>query len=292
MYILKAPTISVRRTDERRRRLAGLEPMTAPSWPSAHGVASFVFVAVASSSLAQVAQKHLGFPLITGYILSGVLAGPWALALVSRDECASLAHVINENAMGYIGFAAGAKFLLSDLRGSLKPTLLLMGSVLSATYLIVLAGVYLASPWLEITAGASRAHRLAVALLVACLSVARSPSSAIALVSELDARRIGKKTKQNKNHFFQSLRKCRTPTFAICPQFDSKKQEKARAEPESALISELDARRIDRPDVLTMYRPYASSDHLCARTHTRRLFAHMPQPMSRMYIAAMCSFST
>ena len=50
--------------------------MTAPSGPSAHGVASFVFVAVASSSLAQVAQKHLGFPLITGYILSGVLAGP------------------------------------------------------------------------------------------------------------------------------------------------------------------------------------------------------------------------
>ena len=113
-----------------------------------------------------------------------------------------MAHVINENAMGYIGFAAGAKFLLSDLRGSLKPTLLLMGSVLSATYLIVLAGVYLASPWLEITAGASRAHRLAVALLVACLSVARSPSSAIALVSELDARRIGKKTKQKKTIFF------------------------------------------------------------------------------------------
>ena len=33
----------------------------------------------------------------------------------------------------------------------------------------------------------------------------------------------GSAKKNNKKHIFQSLPKCRTPTFAICPQFHSKK---------------------------------------------------------------------
>ena len=160
--------------------------MMATPLPSLHITACFLVVCVASSTLAEYCRKAK-LPLITGYILAGILCGPCVLSLLSRPASEQLSALINDDAMGFIGFSAGSKFLLSELRGQMRPVLCLLTGLVGTTYLLVGCGVWFASPWLSLTSDATTEQRVAVALIVACLAVARSPSSAIALVSELDA---------------------------------------------------------------------------------------------------------
>ena len=162
------------------------QPAPTPSWPSLHTLACFAVVCVAASSIATQC-KRLHLPLITGYILGGIVCGPFVLALLSEEATVRLGSLINDDAMGFIGFSAGSKFLLSELRGSLGPVLCLLAVLVGTTYTLVGCGIWLASPYLSMTADATDAERGAIALIVACLAVARSPSSAIAIVSELDA---------------------------------------------------------------------------------------------------------
>ena len=164
--------------------MAEAEPSGLPDF---HTVCSFVVLATAAASISEVLRKTFKLPLITGYILTGILCGPHVLALVSDGQTKSLARVINDDAMGFIGFSAGSKFLLSELQGNLRQILSLLFGLVVTTYCLVLLGLMLASPWLALTAGRPQAEAIAIALIIACLAVARSPSSAIALVSELNA---------------------------------------------------------------------------------------------------------
>ena len=124
---------------------------------------------------------------MTGYILAGILCGPYVLGLLQADECAHLSKLVTNDAMGFIGFSAGAKFLLSELSGSLKTILLVILGQTVAIYALVFSTIFFLAPMLELTAGRSPHAVFATALIVSCLAVARSPTSAIALVSELGA---------------------------------------------------------------------------------------------------------
>ena len=159
----------------------------ATPWPTARTFAVFAVVAIASSTLSDWSRKLTRLPLITGYIAGGVLCGPYAIAILSRPESLQLAKLVTDDAMGFIGFSAGSKFLLSELSGSLKPVLTLLGGLVGTTYLLVLSGMLLAAPLLPLMDGVTTGRALAIALIIACLAVARSPSSAIAIVSELSA---------------------------------------------------------------------------------------------------------
>jgi Kef-type K+ transport system membrane component KefB len=157
------------------------------AFPELRTFAAFAVAAVAASTISEWTRKTLRLPLITGYILGGILCGPFVIGILSRPQCLQLSHVVTEDAMGFIGFSAGSKFLLSELAGSLRPVLSLLLGLVSVTYLLVLGGLGLASPWLQLTAGSPPSEVLSIILIIACLAVARSPSSAIALVSELSA---------------------------------------------------------------------------------------------------------
>mmetsp|Transcript_5376 Transcript_5376/g.16442 ORF Transcript_5376/g.16442 Transcript_5376/m.16442 type:complete len:762 (-) Transcript_5376:148-2433(-) len=154
-----------------------------PDWRT---IGAFTMVTVAGSSFAQLGRK-VHMPLISGYIIAGAIAGPYVLRLLALDQVHTLKLVINSDAMGFIGFSAGTKFLLTELHGSLKPLLILLVNLILTTYTMVGTGFWLLSPLLPLTADYSAPKRLAVSLIVACLSVARSPSSAIAVITELGA---------------------------------------------------------------------------------------------------------
>ena len=61
----------------------------------------------------------LGLPLITGYLLAGILLGPEGLALVSLEVKDSLL-TINQIALGLIALTAGGELAIGRLRPSLK----------------------------------------------------------------------------------------------------------------------------------------------------------------------------
>jgi NhaP-type Na+/H+ or K+/H+ antiporter len=89
-------------------------------FPDATTLGAFAMVAVAASSAAQLG-RGLHLPLISGYILAGAIAGPYVLGLLTHEQVHSMKLLINSDAMGFIGFSAGTKFLLTELHGSVKP---------------------------------------------------------------------------------------------------------------------------------------------------------------------------
>ncbi len=149
-------------------------------------LAVFGVVALASQRIGRLfARFHL--PLITGFLFAGVLAGPYLLDLVGREHLERL-RFIDEVALGFIAFAAGSELYLRDIRGRLRSIRWTTFGQVVFTFVLTAVAVYLAADQVPFIAAMPPAGRLAVGLLAGAVLIARSPSSAIALVHELRAR--------------------------------------------------------------------------------------------------------
>ncbi|MEM7352694.1 MAG: cation:proton antiporter, partial [Acidobacteriota bacterium] len=126
-------------------------------------------------------------PLITGFLATGILVGPFVLELLSAENLKAL-HFVDDTALAFIAFAAGAELHYRELRSRLKSIgWTTLGLVATTSTAVVIAVLALADhiPFVD---GLGPGGRLAVALLAGSVLVARSPSSAIAVVNELRAR--------------------------------------------------------------------------------------------------------
>jgi len=159
-----------------------------------HRDASVAFVIAASSSRAigkYFPQLSGGvLPQITGFLLMGILIGPYCTNLVSRLHIFLIGNIINRVALAFIAGAAGAEIFVPELLDLLAPMALQVLFISGATLTFCASGLLLLSSYgvLSVPALALQptlAARGAVALLVAALMTARSPASIIAVVSEL-----------------------------------------------------------------------------------------------------------
>ncbi len=126
-------------------------------------------------------------PKITGYILAGILFGPHLLDLVSAGTVQEL-KLIDDLALTFIAFAAGGELRLAGLRERRKSITLNVFFQTVMVFLGVATFAMAARSLLPFLEGKPAAHSLAVALLLGTFAVARSPSSAIAIISECKAR--------------------------------------------------------------------------------------------------------
>ena len=78
----------------------------------------FVIVAIAANQIAKVFQK-IKFPLITGLIITGIIAGSSVLNFIPVDAVDKL-HFLNEIALAIIAFSAGSELYLNDLRSRIQ----------------------------------------------------------------------------------------------------------------------------------------------------------------------------
>jgi Trk K+ transport system NAD-binding subunit/Kef-type K+ transport system membrane component KefB len=147
---------------------------------------SFVIIILASDRIGRLFAK-IKLPMISGFLLAGILAGPYMLALVSIDTVQRLSF-LDDISLAVIAFAAGSELHLSELRSRFKS----IGWVTATNSIIIpiagtIATFYLADfiPFMQPLSGA---ERFGVSILAGAILVARSPSSAIAIVNELRAR--------------------------------------------------------------------------------------------------------
>lgn len=148
-------------------------------------ILAFAFLTLASKHIAKMIAK-LGVPLVTGYLAVGIIVGPHGLMLLPYNGPSHLGFV-GKLALGFIGFTAGSKFYLNELKEYFRKVLLIMFSLITFTYTFVFLAVTFFGDVIPYMGGMTQSQRLAIALLFACLSVARSPSSSIAIISELNA---------------------------------------------------------------------------------------------------------
>ena len=148
-------------------------------------IIGFLIVAIAANQIAKVFQK-IKFPLITGFIITGIIAGSSLLNFITPQALVKL-NFLNEIALSIIAFSAGAELYLDDLRSRLKSIKWMTISQFLFTFTLTSLIVFFFASKIPFMADLNTESKIAVAILFATIFVARSPSSAIAVINEMRA---------------------------------------------------------------------------------------------------------
>ena len=155
-------------------------------------LASFIFIALSAHRIGQLATR-LQLPLVTGYLVAGILAGPFIFQFVGAVNLDSL-RFVEETALAFIAFAAGSEMALDELRGRFRSIGWNTITQIIAVYALGGAAILLLSEHIPFMQDLAPAGKLAAALLGGTILAARSPSSAIAIINEMRARGAFTKT--------------------------------------------------------------------------------------------------
>jgi Kef-type K+ transport system membrane component KefB/Cdc6-like AAA superfamily ATPase len=162
-------------------------------------LAAFGFILLAAYTIGELA-KNLKIPAVTGFLIAGVLFGPFgpfgarpelgAKATFLTQSVVNELKLINNLAVGLIALTAGGELQLSALRQNIRSIMVIIGSQAMiimpiVTGIFFLSGRYLV-PWesLGISGGASTTFIIGIGLLLGAIAVGNSPSVAVAIVNE------------------------------------------------------------------------------------------------------------
>jgi len=149
-------------------------------------MSSFIIIALASKQIGQFFMQAK-LPLISGFLMAGVIAGPYVLGLIPSKAVESL-RFIDEIALAVIAFAAGNELYIKELRDRLKSITWITSGLVISTFTLGTLTIVLFGNTIPFMQNMSISERVAVAILGGAILVARSPSSAIAIVNELRAK--------------------------------------------------------------------------------------------------------
>jgi Kef-type K+ transport system membrane component KefB len=152
-----------------------------------HSVGFAFGFALIAAALAGSLFERIKLPRITGYLLFGVLCGPYVANIISPVMARELTFV-NGLAIALIAFIAGLELNMRRLRPALASMLRLGATLLVVMYLGLFAACWLAWPWLPLLPEASGVARIALAALLATLIVSFSPTVTIAVIADSRAR--------------------------------------------------------------------------------------------------------
>jgi Trk K+ transport system NAD-binding subunit/Kef-type K+ transport system membrane component KefB len=145
----------------------------------------FTIVAIAAYQIAKVFQI-IKFPLITGLIITGIIAGSSVLKFIPHETLPKL-NFLNDIALAIIAFSAGSELYLKELRSRIKSIKWMTIGQLVITFGLSTLIIYYAAEYIPFMANLSSSVKLIIAVLFGVIFVARSPSSAIAVINEMRA---------------------------------------------------------------------------------------------------------
>ena len=152
----------------------------------AFSFASFLFIALAAFQIGKLATRfHL--PLISGYLMAGILAGPFIFRFIETLNVEAL-RFLDQTALAFIAFAAGSEMALDELRGRYRSIVWNTITQIVAVYVFCGLAILLLADYIPFMRDLTPAGRIASALLGGTILAARSPSSAIAIINEMRAR--------------------------------------------------------------------------------------------------------
>nr|WP_153864796.1 MULTISPECIES: cation:proton antiporter [Myxococcaceae] len=131
--------------------------------------------------------KGVGLPRLTGYLLIGVVVGPYALGFIPKEGVAGL-ELVKGLAVSLIALVAGTEMRLGLLRRVGVRVSVLCASVCGLTFISTGIALFLLRPLLPFLAVLTLPQALAVSALTATVVVSFSPTVTIAIVQETQAR--------------------------------------------------------------------------------------------------------
>ncbi|HMQ54623.1 MAG TPA: cation:proton antiporter [Anaerolineae bacterium] len=149
-------------------------------------VLSFALISLASKRIGDIFSE-IRLPKISGYLVTGLLAGPFMLGLISQETVEGV-RFIDELSLAFIAFAAGSELYLPELRGRFRGIGLITSGLVVTTMILGVTSVFLLADYIPFMVDLTPTGRFGVALLAGAIMVARSPSVAIAIITELRAK--------------------------------------------------------------------------------------------------------
>jgi Kef-type K+ transport system membrane component KefB len=146
---------------------------------------AFGYLMLSSFFMGKIADR-LGLPKLTGYLIVGMLAGPFVLGFVDEHATASLKFV-SDTAICLIALTAGSELNFRRIR-PVMPTLRAMTLYAVVGAMIVLSTVlFLARPLIPFLSDMTTPQALAVCGVIGVALSAQSPAVVMALLAETRA---------------------------------------------------------------------------------------------------------
>ncbi len=130
---------------------------------------------------------RLNLPLISGFLFSGILAGPFVLDFIHTEAIPQFL-LLDELALAFIAFAAGAELERRVIQGYFRSIIAIISGQVVAVLALGFVAFILIRDSIPFMANLPRGEIVSIALLGATIMIARSPSSALAIIKELRAR--------------------------------------------------------------------------------------------------------
>ncbi len=149
-----------------------------------------ISIALSVGLLMSRVVKPLKLPAVTGYLVAGILIGPYCLGLIgikglgftSVEEVADLS-ILNDVALGFIAFAIGDEFRLSQLKKTGKQATII--GIFQAIFTTLVVDAALIG--LHFALGEER-FPLSVAIILGAIASATAPAATLMVVRQYKAK--------------------------------------------------------------------------------------------------------
>jgi len=149
-------------------------------------LAVFFILALASKQFGDFFSRAR-LPLITGFLFAGMVVGPNVLELIDAESVERL-RFVDQVSLAVIAFAAGAELHMKELRGRLTSIGWITVAQLVFTFGLGVTAILLLADYIPFLCDSPTSFRVGLSLLGGAILVARSPSSAIAIITEMRAK--------------------------------------------------------------------------------------------------------
>ena len=133
------------------------------------------------------AAELLRLPRLSGYLVFGLVCGPYLLNLITAGMAREL-QLVNGFALALIALVAGLELNAQRLWPRIRVLVTLGGVVILGVLLVLTLLLFALWPWLSLPEVGSGGGRLAAALVTAILVASFSPTVTIAVVAEAQSR--------------------------------------------------------------------------------------------------------
>ncbi|CAI5723041.1 unnamed protein product [Peronospora destructor] len=147
---------------------------------------AFVLVLLGAHPLGLFFPKYFGLPLITGYMVAGILSGPFLSNLLSVEAVTMFRPYVNAFALSFISLQAGQEIYLPELRPQLKSIAALLLTYY-CTAMVIGTTIFMLAANAFFYADLATSCQVGIALMFASISVLVSPSTVMALKIEIDS---------------------------------------------------------------------------------------------------------
>jgi len=177
------------------RRLAALTITVGLGWllvgylgdGSSSATALALGFALIAASIVGWLFEFTHLPRLTGYLIFGLICGPYVLNIITRPMARDL-QLINGLAIAIIAFTAGLELNVSRLWPRIRAIATMAGATILLAYVVLFTLLFVAWPWLPIAPEVDGWARVAVVAVATSVLVGFSPTVTIAVIAETRAR--------------------------------------------------------------------------------------------------------